>query len=88
MAINQQVPAWPANVRVVSTKGVLELLINPKGEVEAATMRVHMHPAFDTLVLERAKTWKYRPAVRGAQPVTYLKRIEIEAKQAGPDAAR
>jgi hypothetical protein len=26
-------------------------------------------------------------AVRGAQPVMYLKRIEIEAKQPGPDAA-
>jgi len=79
VAISQELPPWPSSVRVVNAKGVIDLLINQKGEVEAATMRAHLHPEYDALLVARAKAWRYHPAMRNGEPVKYLKRIEITA---------
>lgn len=83
--INQEMPAWPSYLQFVNAKGMLEVLIDEKGEVETATLRVRIHPVFDTLVLDRTKGWRYRPATLAAQPVKYLKRIEITFKPPGLD---
>jgi hypothetical protein len=75
--IKQDVPTWPAGVRMIHAKGVLELAIDEKGEVESAVLRVRIHPLFDALLLERAKQWRYQPATRESRPVRYIKRMEI-----------
>ena len=62
VVIKQDVPAWPTNVPLVTATGMLDLLINEKGEVESATLRVRIHPIFDTMLIERARTWRYQPA--------------------------
>ncbi len=78
--INQQIPAWPSGLRVVTTTGVVEVIINEKGAVDAATMRLKLNPVFDEMLLEAARSWRYQPAMRGSQPVKYLKRIEINVR--------
>ncbi len=81
--INQQMPVWPSGVRVINSKGVLEVLIDENGAVETATMRLHLHPIFDELLTESAKTWRYRPATLQSKPVKFLKRIEVNVQQSG-----
>ncbi|MGE5360171.1 MAG: energy transducer TonB [Bacteroidales bacterium] len=77
VVINQEMPPWPSGYRIFQAKGLLEVLIDEKGQVESATWRTRIQPLFDAAVLERAKTWQYRPATRAGQPVKYLKRVEI-----------
>ena len=60
--------------------GVLELLINEAGQVEAAAMRLSMNPRYDTQVLSAAKTWKYQPATVEGVPVKFRKIINISLK--------
>jgi hypothetical protein len=60
--------------------GVLELLINEAGQVEAAAMRLSMNPRYDTQVLSAAKTWRYQPATVEGVPVKFRKIINISLK--------
>ncbi len=77
VVITQDLPSWPSGIHMVYAKGVLELAISEKGEVESAVLRVRIHPLFDALLLERAKQWRYQPATRASRPVRYMKRMEI-----------
>ncbi len=77
VAINQEMPPWPSGYRIFQAKGVLEILIDEKGQVQSVTWRSRIHPVFDSSVVDKAKTWQYRPAIRAGQPVKYLKRVEI-----------
>lgn len=60
--------------------GVLELLINEAGQVEAVAMRLSMNPRYDTQVLAAARGWKYQPATVGGVPVKFRKIINISLK--------
>jgi hypothetical protein len=60
--------------------GVLELLINEVGQVEAAAMRLSMNPRYDTQVLSAVKTWRYQPATVEGVPVKFRKIINISLK--------
>jgi tetratricopeptide (TPR) repeat protein len=83
VTINQEMPAWPSGFRIVQAKGVLEVLIDDKGQVESARFRSRIHPVFDAAVLDRAKTWQYHPALHEGKPVKYLKRVEIAVQPPG-----
>jgi TonB family protein len=86
-AIRQQVPAIPYSVaRSIASgqsTGILEVLIDEKGEVESAIMREPVNPIFDATVLAAARTWRYRPATKDGKPVKYVKRIGVSAAGAG-----
>ena len=60
--------------------GVLEIIIDENGDVEAATMRMSVNPVYDRLVLATAKTWKYRPATRDGVPVKFRKIVMLDLK--------
>lgn len=79
IVIRQSTPSIPYSVaRTMSGQsGVLEIVINEKGDVEGAVMREPVNNVFDSAVLMAAKTWKYRPAMREGQPVKYMKRVGV-----------
>ena len=79
VAIEQQLPRWaePRDWVRGRTTGLLELVINERGGVESARLRRSINPAYDRLLLERARTWRYRPAMLNSRPVKYLKIVEI-----------
>ena len=80
-AIRQEVPAIPYSVaRAISpsgSSGILEVVIDEKGGVESAIMRVPVNSAFDAMVLAAARTWRYRPAMKDGRPVKYMKRLGV-----------
>ena len=77
-AVRQELPrfATPPGP-LVGRKGVLEVLIDEAGSVEAAMMRTPIDPRYDRQVLAAAKSWKYKPASFGGHAVRYRKLIVI-----------
>jgi len=77
--IAQRMPGVPATMmRVLSGKtGVLQVLIDEKGEVRDVIVRESVHPSFDRLMIDAARSWKYRPAMKDGVPVSFLKTIGV-----------
>lgn len=79
--IRQQVPTVPytlsRTMAASQASGVLEVLIDEKGNVEQAVMRQTVNPIFDAAVLAAARSWQYRPATKDGQAVRYVKRIGV-----------
>ena len=78
--IRQVLPTVPYSVaRTIAGRGsgILEVVINEKGEVESALMREPVSPAFDAAVLAATRSWRYRPATKDGQAVKYVKRIGV-----------
>lgn len=84
-SIEQRLPPWPSVLRQVSASGVIELVIDEEGRVASAVMRPGAHPVYDAMLLEAARQWRYRPAVRGDVPVKYLRRIRIVNAPRSPE---
>jgi hypothetical protein len=74
--IRQQIPAFPGKVTLQKT-GVLELVIDPNGNVESAMMRVPVNAQYDRMTTSAAKSWQYQPATVDGTPVKFVKRIQV-----------
>ena len=79
VAILQNVPPIPSSlIRMTQLKaGVLELMIDETGKVEAAKFLSPIHPVYDGMVTNAAKGWKYKPATADGKPIKYRKTIRI-----------
>ena len=63
VAIRQVVPDVPASVAgMTRDRGFLEIVIDEQGRVISSGLRTAIHPMYDSLLLNAAKDWKYRPA--------------------------
>src|SRR5439155_9321078 len=61
-------------------QGMVEIIIDETGSVEAATTRVAVNPVYDRLVLSAAKNWRYRAASLDGTPVRFRKIVQIDLK--------
>jgi hypothetical protein len=81
VALNQAMPSLPPGLATMMStihkSGMLDVIIDRQGNVERAVMREGVHPIFDTLVVDAARDWKYRPAMKDGVAVRYLKTIAI-----------
>jgi TonB family protein len=77
--IERRMPAWnpPAAIARFEYRGVLEVIINEKGQVEAATLRRSITPAYDPSLMQALKFWRFKPATRNVVPVKFRKSFEI-----------
>jgi hypothetical protein len=82
--IRQQVPAFPGRIAMPVT-GILEILIDERGAVNTALMRVPMNPQYDKLVLSAAKSWQYLPATFNGTPVKFVKRVQVSLVPNAPE---
>ncbi|HEX6640020.1 MAG TPA: hypothetical protein VF215_02855 [Thermoanaerobaculia bacterium] len=76
--LDQVVPRWTfsANLPMRAFSGTLELLIDEKGQVETATLSDPVWPAYDAMLIQAAKRWRYAPALKAGNPVKF-KRILV-----------
>jgi TonB family protein len=83
VTVRQDLPAIPrglaSTMRPGQKTGVLEITIDESGVVRDAVMREPVNATFDALVLEAARSWQYRPALRAGMPVRYVRRIRVSA---------
>lgn len=77
VAIYQLLPPWHGD-RGREFSGVLELIINEQGKVESATLRKGVHPLYDSELLNAARAWTYKPAMRGNEPVKFQKTLIVK----------
>jgi hypothetical protein len=88
IVLRQDVPAVPIELRQLMARGpntgIIEVVIDEEGNVGDVVMREAIHPVYDRLVMNAAKKWKYRPALKGEAPVKFVKRIVIAIDVARP----
>lgn len=58
-------------------RGLLEVVIDEQGRVVTLTLRVGMHPIYDTLLLSAARDWNNQPATLNGRPVKFRKMMQI-----------
>ena len=80
----QSVPAAPAALATImrrsQAEGIVDVVIGEDGTVEDAVIRRSINVAYDQLLLEAARRWKYRPALKSGVPVRYTKTILVRAQ--------
>lgn len=77
IAIQQELPKFQGRIRPGGMTGVVEVVINEMGMVEAARTVVSLGAAYDELVADAANRWQYYPARVDGKPVKFRKRIQI-----------
>lgn len=76
--IRQDLPNVPASLRrIVRTQGIVELIIDEQGRVVSIVLRSSLHPAYDRILVEAARHWKYEPASLNGSPVRFKKVLAI-----------
>jgi TonB family protein len=81
IAIRQDMPAWTQTLSgaqsAVELRGSVEVDIDADGTVVAARMVQSVHVAYDKLLLDAARNWKYEPARRGGEAIPATKRVDV-----------
>jgi TonB family protein len=83
VAIAQDLPRWvPADAmsRQNEFTGVVRIQISETGSVLAAEMVKAIHPAYDRVLLDAARKWTYRPALRDGVPVASEHLVEVKLR--------
>jgi TonB family protein len=76
--IRQKMPALPAALtKDANSRGILEIIIDEQGRVESAAIRMSVHRIYDTMILNAAKDWRYKPATVAGRGVKYRKLIQV-----------
>jgi TonB family protein len=83
----QAMPRFPG-LLTQSAVGVIEIVIDPAGNVESAKLLQTVHPTYDGLLLAAAKKWQYQPAQLDGTTVKYTKRIQISLAPEKPNVRR
>jgi TonB family protein len=79
LAVHQELPPFQGQP-LMSKQGLIEILIDETGIVEAAQMRESVSVQYDNQALAAARTWRYRPATVDGVPVKFKKTISITVK--------
>jgi TonB family protein len=80
MVVSRRTPIWrPRNEieKLREFRGLLELVVDEAGAVTSAVLGRRIHPAYDRELVDMARTWKFRPAMKDGVPVKYRTTIEI-----------
>jgi hypothetical protein len=87
VTMKQVMPRFPGLLTQPAT-GVLEIVIDPAGNVESARLLGTVHPTYDQLLLNAAKKFQYQPAMLDGTGVRYMKRIQISLSPEKPNVRR
>ena len=79
VAVRQQFPSVPTSIAgMTKDRGILEVIIDETGRVVSLTLRVGIHPVYDTMLVGAARDWKYKPATLNGTPVRFRKMIQVQ----------
>jgi hypothetical protein len=81
VAIDQKLPSLPtvlrSLMRLARPTGILDVLVDETGAVQASEIRQPTHPSYDALLLNASRDWKYWPATKNGSPVKFRKFIVV-----------
>jgi hypothetical protein len=76
--VRQEVPRVPPQIATQAReRGILDVTIDEQGRVISATLRVSLHPIYDSQLLASTRDWRYQPATLNGRPVKFRKIIQI-----------
>ena len=79
VAVRQVFPSVPASIAgMTKDRGILEVIIDEQGRVVSLTLRIGIHPVYDTMLVGAARDWKYKPATLNGTPVRFRKMIQVQ----------
>jgi TonB family protein len=83
VAISKPLPPFPRGNAVLRRDhaGVMEIIVNELGNVSEVTVRKSVHPQFDRKLVESIRTWKFKPATKDGQPVSFRSVFEVKLVQ-------
>jgi tetratricopeptide (TPR) repeat protein len=87
VALRQTLPPWPSTLpgAAAATPGAVTIVIGADGRVKDAAMTTRMHPVYDRVLLDAARGWLYKPALRNGVPVETLKIVHVQVSSGAPD---
>jgi TonB family protein len=74
--VRQSLPPF-TNAPRARSQGTLAIVIDESGAVETASMLGALNAAYDRVVLEAARQWRYKPATLDGVPVRYRRIVQI-----------
>ena len=78
VVMRQDMPRMPPMVTAQARdRGVLEIVVDEQGRVTSAAVRESVHPIYDSMLLNAARDWRYKPAMFDGTPVKFRKMIQI-----------
>jgi TonB family protein len=80
IVVSRRTPVWTPRNEIEKRRefrGLLELMVNEAGDVTSAVLRKSIHSTYDVQLVDMARTWKFRPAMKDGVPVKYRMTIEI-----------
>jgi thioredoxin-like negative regulator of GroEL len=79
VAVYRPIPTWqrPAALNFATLEGLLQITIGPNGAVVEQTMVKVINPAYDQILMDAAKTWRFQPATLDDRPVKYRMTLSI-----------
>jgi hypothetical protein len=84
VAIQQTLPQWTPLDKVAGSRdyvGAIKVTIGIDGRVKSAAIEKATHPTYDARLLQVARGWVFKPAMRDGEPVESEKVIAIELKR-------
>ena len=80
VAISRPLPQFPRSVAMLwrDQVGILDVLVDEDGNVGEVTIKKGVHPQFDKQLVDIVRTWKFHPATRDGQPVSFRQVFEIK----------
>ena len=77
IVLRQEMPKFTQSIRRGGILGIIEVVVDENGGVEAAAMIVPTVDQYDKLLLAAARSWQYIPAHKDRKPVKFRRRIQI-----------
>ena len=82
LPLQQDLPPYPGQL-IIPRQGMIDVVIDEIGIVQAASITQSVTRQYDVLALAAAKTWRYRPAMLNGVPVRYRKAVQINVRPQG-----
>jgi TonB family protein len=86
LVASRTIPPWRPWSAVDARRehtGILELVIDEKGDVTSASIIKSIQPEYDQTLLKSAPTWKFKPATKDGVAVRYRTTMEIKLRPSG-----
>ena len=85
-AVSRTIPPWRPWSAVEARReyiGLLQIVIDEKGDVVSAAIVKSIHAEYDPTLLKAAPTWKFKPATKDGAAVRYRTTMEIKLRPNG-----
>jgi protein TonB len=85
-AVSRTIPPWRPWSAVEARReyiGLLQIVIDEKGDVASAAIVKSIHAEYDPTLLKAAPTWKFKPATKDGAAVRYRTTMEIKLRPSG-----